>query len=134
MQAKPTLYLIRGVCGAGKTTLAKDLVDRGFADRWLEADQYFMQGDEYVFEADKLLDAHNWCRIAAKHTLIQGRSVVVSNTSTTEREVVVYQRIAEDYDANFVSLIVENRNNTKNVHNVPEEKIQQMKERFSVKL
>lgn len=134
MQDKPTLYLLRGVCGSGKTTLAKDLVARGFADRWLEADQYFMNGTHYVFDASKLKNAHEWCQTATKHTLLQERSVVVSNTSTTEKEVAVYQQIAKDYDANFVSLIVENRNDTKNVHNVPEEKIQQMKDRFNVKL
>lgn len=131
---KPILYLIRGVPGSGKSTFAKDLVDSGLADRWLEADQYFMCLGKYLFDASKLKTAHEWCQTATKFTLMQERSVVVSNTSTTEKEVAVYQQIAKDYGATFVSLIVENRNDTKNVHNVPEEKIKQMKDRFHVKL
>lgn len=65
---------------------------------------------------------------------IGGYSVAVSNTSTTEREVETYTKIAEESGAKFVSIIVENRHDGVNIHNVPEEKVQQMKNRFSVKL
>jgi hypothetical protein len=64
----------------------------------------------------------------------EGDSVAVSNTSTTEKEVETYRKIAEDCNANFVSIIVENRHGGVNIHNVPEDKIQQMKNRFSIKL
>lgn len=74
------------------------------------------------------------CQANTAFLLKEGKSVAVSNTSTTEKEVAVYQQIAKSCNAKFVSLIVENRNETKNVHNVPEDKIQQMKDRFNVKL
>ena len=63
-----------------------------------------------------------------------GNSVAVSNTSTTEKEVVVYQQIAEELGAKFISLVVESRHDGKNQHGVAEEKLQQMRNRFSVKL
>ena len=45
-----------------------------------------------------------------------------------------YQQLAEELGVNFVSLIVENRHGNGSIHNVPDEKIQQMKNRFSIKL
>ncbi len=129
-----TLYLIRGVPGCGKTTFAEQLKRNNVVVQVLEADKYFIDEGEYKFDASKLREAHEWCQSRAKLYLLGGDSIAVANTSTTEKEVAVYQRIAELTGANFVSIIVENRNNTGNIHNVPAEKIQQMKDRFSVKL
>lgn len=134
---KPTLYLIRGVPGSGKSSLAKQLEDCNLVGAVLEADDYFVDtvSKEYKFDASKLKQAHEWCQGHTKHWLGTHRlSVAVSNTSTTEKEVETYRKIAEECNANFVSLIVENRHGGVNVHNVPEDKIQQMKQRFSVKL
>ncbi len=130
-----TLYLVRGVPGCGKSTFAEQLRLSGLVTQFLEADKYFIDSEgKYIFDPSKLSEAHEWCQTRAKMYLFAGDSVAVSNTSTTEKEVAVYQRIAELTGANFVSIIVENRNNTENIHNVPAEKIQQMKDRFSVKL
>lgn len=130
---KPTLYLVRGVSGAGKSTFARILAaSRGIA--YCEADQYFMNNGLYNFDPTKLASAHADCQYRSKIELVMGKSVVVSNTSTTEKEVKVYQDIAKAHNANFVSLIVENRNGTMSVHDVPEEVLQRQRDRFSVKL
>lgn len=130
----PTLYLIRGVPGSGKSTLAQTLLDSGVVSSVLEADNYFYVNGEYVFDASKLGYAHQYCQDWTKQYLKDGHSVAVSNTSTTEKEVAVYQQIAELTGSKFVSIIVENRHEGQNIHNVPSEKIRQMKNRFSVKL
>lgn len=129
-----TLYLIRGVPGCGKSTLVRSLNSCGLISGYVEADQYFGTGENYNFDPTKLHEAHSWCQNLTKKYLSDGCSVAVSNTSTTEKEVEVYRNIAEEYGAKFVSLIVENRHGGTNIHNVPEEKIQQMKNRFSIKL
>ena len=130
-----TLYLIRGVPGSGKSTFANQLLCQGVVHQVLEADKYFIDGEgKYNFDPSKLREAHEWCQLRTKKYLLDGDSVAVANTSTTEKEVAIYQQIAELTGSNFVSIIVENRNNTENIHNVPAEKIQQMKNRFSVKL
>lgn len=137
---KPTLYLIRGCPGAGKSTFAKDfylaMIISCSAEeiRWFEADTYFFKDGTYNFDASKLWNAHNECQENTRFALSEFQNVIVSNTSTTEKEVETYRKIAEDCNANFVSLIVENRHGSDNIHNVPEEKVQQMKQRFSVKL
>lgn len=131
-----TLYLIRGVPGSGKSSFANELLNYNLVDYVQEADSYFVDSStsEYKFDPCLLGVAHLECKKGVMSALELGLSVAVSNTSTTEREVQVYKEIAEKYNARFVSLIVENRHEGKNVHNVPEEKIKQMKDRFSIKL
>ena len=130
-----TLYLIRGIPGSGKSSFAHDLFCGGAVDVIIEADEYFIQEDgSYLFNPSLLGNAHAFCQERTILALQSGNNVAVSNTSTTEKEVQNYQRIAEETGARFVSLVVENRHGNQNLHNVPEEKIQQMKNRFSIKL
>jgi len=132
---KPTLYLIRGVPGSGKSTLANTLLEMKVVWHVFEADQFFYDADgNYNFDFEKLSLAHSICQNKTMFSLALGYSVAVSNTSTTEKEVETYRKIAEKCKAEFVSIIVENRHDCANVHNVPEDKIQQMKNRFSIKL
>lgn len=127
-----TLYLIRGLPGSGKSSLAQDL--ENIAIR-VEADDFFLDKDgNYNFDATKLRQAHEYCYMNASKYIYLGYNVIVSNTSTTEKEVRRYQELAEKHNATFVSLIVENRHGNSSVHDVPTEKIQQMKNRFSIKL
>ena len=122
-----TLYLIRGPPGSGKSSLAKNL--EHFAIR-VEADDFFLDHEgNYNFDATKLKQAHEYCYLKASEYLKLEYDVVVSNTSTTEKEVKRYQELAEKNNATFVSLIVENRHGNSSVHNVPAEKIKQMKNR-----
>ena len=134
MNSSITLYLIRGCPGAGKSTFAKHLLDIRLVEDVHEADAWFLHNNNGKFDASKLNLAHIACQEWTKMLLKAGKSVAVSNTSTTEKEVEVYRLIAEQCNANFISLIVENRHNGVNIHSVPEEKVQQMKDRFSVKL
>jgi hypothetical protein len=63
-----------------------------------------------------------------------GQEIVVSNTATTERELEPYLKLAKSYGYIVVSLIVENRHGNKSVHGVPDETLEKMRKRFSVKL
>jgi hypothetical protein len=60
--------------------------------------------------------------------------IIVANTSTTARELKPYYDLALKYGYQVFSVIVENRHEGKNIHNVPEETLQKMAERFSIKL
>ena len=130
-----TLYLIRGVSGSGKTSLAVQLYNQGVVTAVLEADSYFYDADgNYNFNAANLGAAHMECQKEANRALFLGRDVAVSNTSTPEKEVEVYRKIAENNCAKFISIVVENRHGGKNQHDVPPEKLEQMRKRFSIKL
>lgn len=130
-----TLYLIRGLPGSGKSSFALELWKTDFVDVFYEADQYFtIETGEYRFDTTKIASAHEWCQRKVRQALLNGSNVAVSNTSTTEKEVEVYRKMAEDCGAQFISLIVENRHGNKSVHDVPEVTLERMKNRFSIKL
>lgn len=131
----PTLYLLRGVPGSGKTTMANKLVSSGLAAAVVEADQWFIQSDgSYQWNASQLGEAHEWARDRARNLLTNGSSVVVSNTTVSQREVDVWVEMAGETGATLVSLIVENRHGNSNIHGVPEEKLDSMRARFVVNL
>jgi phenolic acid decarboxylase len=58
----------------------------------------------------------------------------VANTFTEEWEMETYYEMANRYKYRVHSIIVENRHGNTNIHNVPSEKIEQMKNRFEIKL
>lgn len=125
------LFLCRGIPGAGKSTLGKLLGDVHF-----EADQYFTAPDgTYNWEASKTHLAHRECQEKTQKAMADGVArIAVSNTFTRESELGIYFELAAHYGYQVFSLVVENRHGGKNVHNVPEEALKAMKERFVVKL
>jgi predicted kinase len=124
------LILVRGLPGSGKSTFAKSL-----GGIHVEADQYFMQDGEYKFDASKLKQAHNWCKLRVEHSMEDGvDKIAVSNTFTQEWEMDAYFELAEKYGYQTSCLIVENRHEGVNEHGCPDDKIEQMKNRFEIKL
>ena len=124
-----TLYAIRGLPGSGKTTLAK-LFDLKF----YEADQYFENFNNNKFDHSLIKKAHQYCFNNVKEELQNGNSVIVSNTMTSEKEVLEYHNLANKLNVKFVSMVLENRHNGISVHDVPQSSIEQMQKRFNIKL
>lgn len=131
--SEKTLYLLRGLPGAGKSTLAKTLSDAEDAFHF-EADMYFDEDGVYIFEPTGLYAAHQWCLRNTEQFMLRGRNVVVSNTFTTDKELKPYLELAAKTGHRVVSLIVENRHGNVSVHDVPEETLAKMRARFTVKL
>jgi len=135
------LYIVRGIPGSGKSTFAKKIVGHDFLV--CEADKYFVNKEtgEYKFDFSKIKDAHKFCQDMVetymKDSLVNNqfyREIAVSNTFTQEWEMDPYFKLAKEYGYTVFSIVVENRHGGTNVHNVPEDKIEQMKNRFSIKL
>ncbi|MDB9870797.1 ATP-binding protein [Alphaproteobacteria bacterium] len=124
-----TLYAIRGLPGSGKTTLAKL-----FDFKFYEADQYFENFNNNKFDHSLIKKAHQNCFDNVKKELQKGNSVIVSNTMTSEEEVLEYQNLAKKLNVKFVSMVLENRHNGISVHDVPQSSIEQMQKRFNIKL
>lgn len=148
------LFLLRGLPAAGKTYTANNLSENGKYPV-LSADMYFEDSEgNYNWDGSKIKDADAWCKKQLEGLMsgafriefpdrnrksdyfnreVQGK-IFVANTFTQEWEMEDYFKLAEQYGYQVVSLIVENRHGYKNVHDVPDEKVQQMKERFQIKL
>jgi predicted kinase len=127
-----TLYIVRGIPGSGKSTFAQSLDCPVF-----EADQYFIDSEtgEYKFDGSKIKLAHNWCKLRVEQSMEDDfQKIAVSNTFTQEWEMDAYYELAKQYGYRVFSLIVENRHGGVNEHGVPEDKLEQMKTRFEVKL
>lgn len=129
------LYIVRGIPGSGKSTFAKSLGSTHF-----EADMFFMKDGEYKFDMTKIKDAHKWCQDSVNTAMIMNntaglnRIIVVSNTFTQEWEMKPYFEMAELHGYKVFSVIVENRHGGVNEHNVPEEVLTNMKNRFEIVL
>jgi hypothetical protein len=91
----PTVVVLRGASGGGKSSLARLLagrVDAGAA-RICSADAYFYLNDanEYRFDPQLLGEAHAYCR-AGFDAALRDRAplIILDNTSTTRREYAPY--------------------------------------------
>jgi predicted kinase len=133
------LTLVRGVPGSGKSTFA-NFIWNDYAI--CEADKFFYDKDgNYNFDASKLKLAHVWCFNQVRTRMEDNKNnpqyypeIVVSNTFTQEWEMEQYFKLAEEYGYKVFSIIVENRHGGVNQHGVPAEKLEQMRNRFQIKL
>ena len=124
------LYLLRGLPGSGKSTMANMLNATCF-----EADMYFMRDGEYRFDHTKLKMAHKWCQDSVEDCMnLRYERIAVSNTFTQEWEMQAYYDLAKKHGYTVFSIIVENRHGGQNIHNVPDESIERMRARFETKL
>lgn len=154
-----SLFLIRGIPGSGKSSLANLLSENGKYPV-LSADMYFEDSDgNYDFDVRLLSSAHKWCKsecelIIATWEVFIGTTgktincansgffkrfetadkIFIANTFTTESEMQPYFDLAKKYDYTVFTMIVENRHGNKNTHNVPDETITKMRNRFNVQL
>jgi len=134
------LYIIRGVSGSGKSTLAMSLAMLYRQSKFnvfdCEADAYHIVDGEYKFNPDNIHKAHQACQMTCEMGMKMDAVVIVSNTTTTEKDMRPYLDLAEKYGYNVTSLIVENRHGGKDKHNVPEETLQKQERnlRNSIKL
>ena len=121
------LFLIRGVSGSGKSTLAKKIAAEQECE-YFEADQFFETLGGYKFDISFIKEAHAWCRAQVCKEMFDGNDVIVSNTFTKYWELQGYLELAAKFGYHVHMITCTGR--YQNVHNVPEEKVQQMRDRF----
>lgn len=137
---KPVLIILRGVSGSGKSTFAewlvKNLVIRSTVKNYyhydletkkFEADQWFIDNDE-PWNPRYLSTAHEWCMAEVRKSLQDGYITIVSNTTTTKKELDPYIKIATDLGIQCFVLVTDG--DYENVHDVPDKKVRQQAHRF----
>lgn len=133
------IIILRGLPGSGKTTFAKFLASSIPNSKEICADDCwrydYTDKNSEGFTTEGLIEAHSRCFETVESYMKEDvDTIILHNTNTTIREMNKYFILAEEYKYEVVSLIVENRHHSKSVHNVPEETLEKMKNRFDVEL
>lgn len=123
-----TVIILRGVPGNGKSTVADYIETLAVTSSSRSAticcaDDYFIDDNgDYVYDRNKIHLAHEWCQKLFKCSLdIADDLIIVANTSTREKDVNTYRNMAIEYGYIVFVMTVENWHNGKDVHNVPED-------------
>ena len=123
-----TLYIVRGLPGSGKTTLATALVNH---QDWTHAadDFFYDKNGIYEFNPELLPMAHANCHDAVEEDMDQGVSkIAVHNTFSQRWEVEPYYELAVKYG--YFVVVIECQNNFGSVHGVPQSSIDAMAARW----
>lgn len=119
------LVIIRGLPGAGKSTLARSMA--GYVH--YEADMFFVNMDgEYVYDPTKIADAHRWCQEKTRNALERGYSVVVSNTFVHVWEMQPYFDMANALGVPV--RVIEAKGRWPNEHGVPDDVVARMRQQW----
>jgi predicted kinase len=129
------LILLRGLPGAGKSTLAKLLSENGRHPVY-SIDSYFTNANgEYDFKFDENHKAYKSCEQRTEEALKQNKDkVFVDNTFTLGWELEPYFKLASHYNYQLHVVTVENYHSQKNIHNVSDDQLNKMAEKYKVKL
>ncbi len=132
---KQSLILIRGLPGSGKSTLAK-LLSSGGRHPVYSIDDYFTnENGDYQFDFSQNHLAYKACENNAERSLNSGEEIVfVENTFTLEWELEPYFKLAQKFGCMLHVVTVEKYHNGKNIHQVSDEQINKMAEKYKVQL
>ncbi|MBK9283374.1 MAG: AAA family ATPase [Sphingobacteriaceae bacterium] len=127
------LILLRGLPGAGKSTLASLLSEKKYPV--LSIDDYFTDENGYQFEFDKNHLAYKQCLDRTENAMLkQIEKIFVANTFTLDWEIEPYFLLAEKNNYRTHVLTVENYHKSKNIHQINDEQIQKMAVKYKVNL
>lgn len=137
--SEQNLYIIRGIPGAGKTTLGKAIMnalnkEAGYEIcKEFENDQFFTKvndkGEEvYNWNPRKMGMAIHYCEDNVRKTLEDRMDCVVANTFTKKSEFINYIDMALELDVDYVVIACDG--GFQNVHSVPDATLKLMSARW----
>ena len=120
--------IIRGTPGSGKSTFSEFLKSLGSFYHH-ETDKYFYIDGVYKFDPSKLGENHAKCFNDFKISVNNNDgNIIVSNTSCATWEYEKYKQYAES--KGFRVFVITMSQQFKNIHGVPDEKVESMKRKF----
>ena len=131
-----TLILLRGLPGAGKSTLAEILNEHGKYPVHA-VDHYFTddQTGAYTFDFSKNHLAYNQCIENTRSSMeTPFEKIFVDNTFTMDWEMEPYFKLANEFQYRIFVITVENRHGNSNIHDIRREQLEKMADKFKVKL
>ena len=131
-----SLIILRGLPGSGKSTLA-NVLSEGDKYPVLSIDDYFTNSEtgEYKFEFSENHLAYKSCEEHAKSLMQKGEDkVFLDNTFTLEWEMEPYFKLAAENNYQVFVVTVENRHGSGNIHDISNEQLKKMAEKYKVVL
>ena len=135
---KRTLYIIRGLPGSGKSTLGETLADSymdyhpkygGVKYYSYAADDWFYEDGKYNFNPEELAEAHDDCQARVRGAMMSDvENIAVCNTFSQSWEAAPYVKLCKQYE--YTPVVLECQSQFGNIHDVPQESIEAMKERW----
>lgn len=105
----PTMFIMRGIQGSGKSTLVKELMSK-FLGVCVSADHFFFVNGKYVWKQELLSQAHAWAQGRALELCrVRTPYVYIDNTNVVIKHMEPYMDIAKEYGYNVVFAEVHNR-------------------------
>ena len=136
MSIQKSLILLRGLPGAGKSTLATVLSENNTYPIF-SVDDFFTDEvtGEYVFNFNDNHLAYKQCEELSRDAMRQNiPKVFVHNTFTMDWELEPYFKLASEFNYTLFVVTVENYHTNKNTHGVSDEQLQKMAEKYKAKL
>jgi predicted kinase len=131
-----SLIILRGLPGSGKSTLAKILSEEG-KHPVLSVDDYFTNHETgvYKFEFSKNHLAYKSCEERTKSLMQKAEEkIFLDNAFTLEWELEPYFKMADEYNYQVFVVTVENRHGSENIHNISNEQLKKMAEKYKIVL
>lgn len=131
----PSLILLRGLPGSGKTTLANILSEEKKYPCFSVDDYFKDDNGNYHFKFDENHLAYKDCERRTEQAMQAAHEkIFIHNTFTLAWETEPYFKLASRYNYQLFIVTVENYHNGKNTHAVSEEQLLKMAEKYKVKL
>lgn len=131
-----TLTLVRGLPGAGKTTLAQKIAKSNPATQIIAADDYSGLYVDGVYQSHLQKESHAWCQKNVEIWMSRGATeIIIHNTFAQFLWMKTYFELAKKYDytihvVHSEAVIFPDGSRTESTHNVPKAIIQSMRQRW----
>lgn len=126
---KPTLIIVRGIPGSGKSTFA-DFVADILKCQVFETDDFFMRNGVYVFEPEKLAWAHRVCHEKAFAAIERDAVSVIANCDIRWRDL---KDLIEKCDHRAVRVMIYDvLGDFGSVHDIPQHRMEKIRQGFSL--
>lgn len=140
-----TCYIMKGYAGSGKSYRSKEIANSTPNTVIVSADDYWMVGGKYVFDASRLALAHAQCFQRFSEAVAAGRNVIVDNTNLNYKDVCkyidyllknnnlnnyIYSVELVEVQFNSIEKAIELRSNREDGKNIPENRMRQMYKKF----
>ena len=135
MSDRPSLVLLRGLPGSGKSTLAAVLSEGGKYPVYSVDDHFTSSEGKYEFVFSENHIAYKKCEENVRKAMSEKvRKIFLANTFTMDWEMEPYFELAKENQYDIFVVTVENYHGSKNVHEIPDDQLTKMAEKYKIKL